>query len=336
MMTHIRPSALPKLEQQPCFVGKSGEASDAAQRGTKLDLAWRTQIATGIVDDTLSPEDQAAVSWAVDKAHEVCGGAEIFTDEGRTTFVHSSFVNKFTADGVCHEKKIILDLKTGQLRSYKAQLAAYCLALMEDDWTSEAEGVAIFCDQREAIHYKFTLDEAHSYVDSIIDAVVNRPSDVFYPGEYCGWCANGDACPARVKDAEQALQVITSDVSLSEIRERILATPEALGEFWRQYKLFEKEIVKPVAEKLRERLDAGEQVPGWRIRYDAPREYFDSEAIEEIAYEITTPELITLLGAKVSGKAFREFCAVKGLPINEAQVRTGAPIAKIMPVKTKR
>lgn len=337
---YIRPSALPKLEAQPCFVGASGEASEAAQRGTFLDAAWRHILgARGNVfwaNDTPN-EDREAVEWAVAEAKKICGGEHIETDEEKTRFVHPLFANPFTADGICESRGIVIDLKTGQLRSYKAQLAAYCLALMDRTFSDAATGVALFCDQREAIHYAFSYAEAQEYVTSIIDAVVARKADDYTPGDYCGWCMFADTCPARTEPTEQAIELVsrTEEKSIAAMREAILATPESLGRFWTQWRLFEKEIAKPIGDAMRERLDGGAEIPGWRIQYDKPREFFDSEAIEEIAKSITTDELITLLGAKVSGKAFREFCAVKGLAVNEAAARSGAPIAKIMPEKKK-
>jgi CRISPR/Cas system-associated exonuclease Cas4 (RecB family) len=340
-LPHIRPSALPKLDLQPCFVGAGGEASEAAKRGTAIDKVWRTVLDCKPIDwdefGWLTNEDWDAIVWAVEEARAFCGDSHIETNEEKTQFTHPYFLNPFTADGVCTEKRIILDLKTGQLRSYRAQLAAYCLALMTETWTEKAAGVAIFCDQRESVHYEFTFKEANEYVTAIIDAVLARKPDEFTPGEYCGWCANADTCPARTQDAEGALALVaTEEKSLAAMREHILSDPARMGEFWRQYKLFEKEIADPIGKAIKEQLDAGSTIPGWRIRYDSGREFFDAEAISAVANEITTEELITLLGAKCSGKTFREFCAVKGLAVPEQFARTGAQIAKLMPEKKKK
>jgi CRISPR/Cas system-associated exonuclease Cas4 (RecB family) len=343
---HIRPSALPKLDAQPCFVGAPGEASEAAQRGTAMDKAWRALLSGnfGKAEDyvygdgnVLTTEDWDSVVWAADEAKRICGDGYIETSEFRTAFVHPLFVNPFTADGVCFDRGIVLDLKTGQLRSYKAQLAAYCLALMTETWTQKASGVAIFCDQREVVHYDFTYTEAKGLVEDIINRTVARDPHDYTPGDYCGWCKYADTCPARVQPAKEALEAIESDTrSLSELREAVLADPVRLSEFWAKYKLFEKEIAEPVGKALKAKLDAGEEIPGWRIRYDAGREFFDSEALGQMATTCTPEELITLLGGKVSGRAFREFCAVKGLTVPEALARSGAPIAKLMPEKPKK
>jgi len=285
------------------------------------------------------------VVWAVEEAKRICGAGYIETNELRTQFKHPLFANPFTADGVCFEKGIILDLKTGQLRSYKAQLAAYCLALMTETWTQKASGVAIFCDQRESVHYDFTYAEARELVEGIINRTVAREPNDYTPGDYCGWCKYADTCPARVEPVKEALSVVENVYRiqlqgegdmLSAMREAILADPVRLGAFWAQYKLFEKEIAKPIGEAMRERLDAGAEIPGWKIRYDAGREFFDFEALRHVAAHIHTDELITLMGEKVSGKTFREFCTVKGLAVPEQLARSGAPIAKLMPEKPKK
>jgi hypothetical protein len=227
------------------------------------------------------------------------------------------------------------------LRSYKAQLAAYCLALMTETWTQRASGVAIFCDQREVVHYDFTYAEAKGLVEDIINRTVARDPHDYTSGDYCGWCKYADTCPARVQPAKEALAVVEAlppvdGDNLVAMREAILSDPVRLGEFWAKYKLFEREIAKPVGEAMRERLDAGAEIPGWRIRYDAGREFFDAEALAQMATTCTPDELITLMGGKVSGRAFREFCAVKGLAVPEALARSGAPIAKLMPEKPKK
>jgi CRISPR/Cas system-associated exonuclease Cas4 (RecB family) len=344
---HIRPSALPKLDAQPCFVGAPGEASEAAQRGTAMDKAWRALLSGnfGKAEDyvygdnqVLTTEDWDSVVWAADEAKRICGDGYIETSEARTQFQHPLFANPFTADGVCFDRGIVLDLKTGQLRSYKAQLAAYCLALMTETWTQRASGVAIFCDQRETVHYDFAYAEAKELVEDIINRTVARDPHDYTPGDYCGWCKYADTCPARVQPAEEALELVMDSPtkSLAAMREHLLHDPARLGAFWAQYKLFEKEIAEPVGKALKAKLDAGEEIPGWKIRYDAGREFFDSEALAQMATTCTPEELITLMGGKVSGRAFREFCAVKGLAVSEALARSGAPIAKLMPEKPKK
>jgi hypothetical protein len=187
------------------------------------------------------------------------------------------------------------------------------------------------------VHYEFTYAEAKAIVEDIINRVETRRPDDYTPGDYCGWCKYADTCPARVQPAKDALEAIESDTrSLSELREAVLADPVRLSEFWAKYKLFEREIAKPVGEAMREMLDAGAEIPGWKIRYDAGREFFDSEALSQMSTTCTPEEIITLMGGKVSGRAFREFCAVKGLAVPEALARSGAPIAKLMPEKPKK
>jgi len=184
-------------------------------------------------------------------------------------------------------------------------------------------------------------------VEGIINRTVAREVNDYYPGEYCGWCKYADTCPARVQPAKDALSVVENVYriqlqgegdTLSAMREAILSEPARLGAFWAQYKLFEKEIADPVGKALKAELDAGVEIPGWKIRYDAGREFFDAEALRHIAGLglIHTEELITLMGGKVSGRAFREFCAVKDLAVPEQLARSGAPIAKLMPEKPKK
>jgi len=75
----IRHSALPKLAQCPCYESNP-VAGPAAERGTKIDAAFRALLMAKPVTGDLTTEELEAVMWAVDTARDIAAGAEIEAD----------------------------------------------------------------------------------------------------------------------------------------------------------------------------------------------------------------------------------------------------------------
>ena len=189
----IRPSALPKLAHCRCYVSQSG-TSEAAARGTRIDAIirewWITKEREAPADET--PEDAEAIAYGVKALMLLsCGCAVETREEELQAIVPVVNVKPGTMDALCVEGGWLADFKTGQVRDYDAQMAAYALACMDayfaDEWTSHL----LFVDQQLTVSHRWTRDEAEQLVLSI----VNAPK-VETPCEYCGWCASFESCPA--------------------------------------------------------------------------------------------------------------------------------------------
>lgn len=197
-----RPSSLPKLHSCPCYVGKPG-TSAAAERGTRVDAWIRAALAGDESYKGKAPADELrAVEWAVAKVRDLAMSEEVYTREEdcrAESALPKIYVNG-TMDTVCPALSWLVDYKTGQIRDYKAQMAAYALACMEmyfaDDWTAHL----LFADQREVVTYRFTAAEARAYLEEVTSGAV-APS----PCDYCTWCARYTSCPALNAMAQQAL-----------------------------------------------------------------------------------------------------------------------------------
>jgi hypothetical protein len=194
-----------------------------------------------------------------------------------------------------------------------------------DAWTAHV----IYCDHRQVASYRFTWDAAKRVVDRILEEAGDkhaRPRGC----EYCGWCRHKDRCPARIDDANAALAVVDDTaMTLPQMRERILADPDRLSAFMRQWKLAEKEIAEPVFAEAKARLEAdADAVPGWKSTSSAGREYFDHIAIVQaaVAGKCGLNELVLALGGKMSGKKYREWTAALGVPADQSLARRGEPI----------
>ena len=142
MIKEISPSSLPKLGECALFTGAPG-TSAAAERGTLLDRAIRELLVDDPTTyDGLAAEDQAVARWGVDELRTLSGGYHVETREEHLGMEVPGLSKPGTADAVCVRAQWVADIKTGQVRNYREQLAAYALACMHehfaDSWTAHA------------------------------------------------------------------------------------------------------------------------------------------------------------------------------------------------------
>ena len=88
--------------------------------------------------------------------------AEIITAEDRCKIECLGLTG--TADAWLPELGMSADLKTGQLRNYREQMAAYALGFMDATFRTEWTSHLLFCDQRQLVTHRFTYDEAKALV----------------------------------------------------------------------------------------------------------------------------------------------------------------------------
>jgi hypothetical protein len=144
-------------------------------------------------------------------------------------------------------------------------------------------------------------------------------------------------CPSRVVDAEATLAVVSDDIGLVAIRERILASPDRAGEFMRQWKLAEKEVAEPVMSAVREMMDAGTEIPGWKLIQVKGRGYYDAEAIMRAAEaaNVTLDTVILAMGGNMSADKFTKWLADIGLPPDDYAPKVGNPSTQLRQSKSK-
>lgn len=332
-MKEIRSSTLPKLAECSLFEGAPG-ASDAANRGTGMDEAMRAACQGNMGPlNALPPEDQKAVAWAIEEVEKLAKESFMETREERLAMHVSMLSTVGTADAVCDPERWVADLKTGQVRSYYHQLAAYSLACMDRTFTESWTAHVIYCDQRVRRTYEFDYATAKAVVDKVISDAKD-PQAKPTPCEYCDWCGRKETCTAIVKANTEAVALATSKESVAAIRDRILASPERISEFARQWKQAEKDIAEPVLTKLRELAEA-EMAPGWKIVGVKGREYVEAEGIAKVAKSVPVGSVILAMGGKMSGKDFRAWCAESGVPVDETSIKTGEGTKQLRQSKQK-
>lgn len=267
----LRPSNLPKLAIYACFE-PNVDAGPAAERGTKLDGIFRRRVHGDKSDETAIEKDELdAVDWAVNSLRAIAGTAEIITDEALCKIECLGLTG--TADAWLPELGMSADLKSGQVRNYREQMAAYALGFMDATFRTEWTSHLLFCDQRELVTHRFTYDEANALVSDVIVRFHDFGKEPVIC-EYCSWCAKAETCPARVQLAAAALVPAEPAFNF----ELLLADNEKLGAFLTACAVLE-DFRERAEEIAKQRLVAGEKIPGWMISSRKGAEFVYQDAV---------------------------------------------------------
>lgn len=337
-MKHIRHSMLPKLAHCPKYQPKEGPAGPAAERGTRIDRAVRLALQGDRSEmEALVPEDRAPAEWAVELFLSYKMTGELETREEYLAMHTPGMAHVGTADVVNMRVGWVADLKTGAVRDYYYQLLAYCYAIMDKHFEQEWCAHVVYADERKVSSFRVTYEQAKGLLERLL-AEVRDPNAQPRACDYCDWCALKDTCPAVVRPVEEGLAVVQGTTSLAEIKDRLLADPETLGKFLTQWKAVEKEIADAASDRIKELLEAGEDVPGWRISKAKGSEYFDTEGILYAAKEKNAPleGLIEVMGGKLGGEKYRAWCASLGHEPLNAHVRTGKETTRLLQDRKKK
>lgn len=326
----FRHSSLPKLAECPCYEGAPGEAGAAAARGTRLDAWMRECLAGGQVSAEGKGEDAAAVVWAVGAVRELAAGAKILSEDAECKVRTPGMEHVGTADAIIPERRILVDLKSGQMRNYREQVAAYALGLMEEHFANTWTCVLLFCDSQRMVVHEFTYGEAAELVEGILRAAAH-PERKPVLCDYCGWCARADTCEARVKAVEATRETMELVAPLTEDQKEwvlasLLEDREATGRFLAQAKVFDAFREKLEA-RVKGLLEADpEAVPGWKLRAGGTSEVVFADDLARLV-ESGTVSLGGVLEAmgNMSGRKFRDLwtreMATSEMP---AVIRSGA------------
>lgn len=312
MSAILRPSSLPKIAICPAYQSRGGSAGGAAERGTLMDQAFRLTVAgqkllhtpdgeylelhevkpdsTGDEVEALDvlPARIAALKdrfpdydppgnevegtlWTIDRA-------KLFDDnivtEERDLYVEiPGLPAGGVADMLFPDISEHGDMKTGQIRNYMEQMAAYALGFMEKYFVSNWRAHLLYCDQKEVVTHDFTYDEAREVVFGL-RAATKDPNRQLNPNEYCSWCGLYETCHARRELATRAF-------AYTNIQERWDVTkddPDELAAFLLAADFLQDFIKEGKAAAL-EMIGNGVTVEGWKRVNKKGNEYVDIEAI---------------------------------------------------------
>lgn len=329
-MAPVRPSSLPKLACCRCYEGKPG-TSEAAERGTRLDAIIRARYSGEPCESApLNDEDAEAVRWALDKLEEL--SLDPLTDEPAAVETRESAlqaavpvpgVKPGTMDALCVSMGWLADFKTGQVRDYKAQMAAYSLACMEEYFADEWTAHLLFVDQQQVITHRFTAAEARE----LVEGIVRRPM-VEELCDYCKWCGRAAECAlmrgitASAVDAPElpkCTPAAKSKGELPEAIERLLADHAAAHDFLRKFGIL-SDWVDVLKSKLKE--SVAEDSPYFKRVVASGRRVVMPMQLSRYGMEFGFDRMLRLFSAVPESKVREAWAEVFDRPFPEEIVTT--------------
>ncbi|MEL0098699.1 MAG: DUF2800 domain-containing protein [Opitutae bacterium] len=220
----IRPSALPALNQCVCFESDDIDR-DYSEIGTQRHKELERRLNKKEPDNSLDQESNEAIQWAVEYINMTCNG-ELKTEKKLSVFCgknHRQMTG--TCDVVDSYYRNIWDFKW-RYRDYSAQMAAYALGVMQENWTEDVTIHVLFGEQQNSVKYNLTYYEAEKIVNEIVYKVEAGGPPT--PCDYCNWCGAKATCPALVERV-QAIQAGREDWELDNYHGSQIDNPEEMG-----------------------------------------------------------------------------------------------------------
>lgn len=299
---NLRPSLLPKLAECPCYEPEAN-AGEAAERGTKMD-SWFRQVLIGQPNETwceISNEEATAVQWAVDTCRLFASNAPILASEDDLRVTACGMDG--TADAACPDRQWSADLKTGQIRNYHEQQAAYALGFMEKYFVSTWTVHLLFCDERQVVTLEYTSEEAERIVRGVV-ASAHDANKVPAPCDYCGWCAARFRCKPRLETVAWWIGQDPATINLEESFKDPAKLASLLDLFYDIGKddgLLD--AAKAAAKKLM--LDDKTPVPGWKLQSRKGNEYVPAMQFGPFWQDMGFARVLEACG-NVSAEKFRQ------------------------------
>ena len=274
---------------------------------------------------------------------ELAGGAKILSADADCKVTTPGMEHTGTADAIVPERLLVIDLKSGKVRNYREQVAAYALGLMEEYFAGRWTCVLLFCDAREMVVHEFTYEEAEALVGGILKAA-RDPAKKPVLCDYCNWCAFSTSCDARMEAVEQTLEIVSIVEPLTMdqrewVVESLLEDREGTARFLAQAKVFDA-FRERVEERVKEILTAdAEALPGWKLRSGGTSEVVFADDLKRLVVSgtLSMGGVLEAVG-NMSGRKFRELWT-REMVTSEvpAVIRQGAQRApSLVAVKPKK
>ena len=172
------------------------------------------------------------VIWSAQYIMSVVGRKKLITEERISVMRDGEEITFGWLDGYC--KGHLFDLKTGQKRDYKQQMAAYALGVMQKYGDKELTCHLVYSRFKGVDKFSLTREQAEDIVYAIVDSV-NDPTRSPWPCEYCAWCARKESCTAlkhfayTIGGQMDAMKHINLNAPLKPaVRQRLLSIVDAV------------------------------------------------------------------------------------------------------------
>jgi hypothetical protein len=295
----------------------------------------------------LKPKDADAVMWAIEMTKTIAGDHEVVTDEDSLKVKTPGIDHVGTEDCRIPSLHTSLDLKSGILRSYLEQQCAYAYGNMAASYDFETGEYAIrewtthllFCDQERVVTHSWTIEEAKQVVEGIL-AAYNDPNKEPTACDYCRWCNKAATCGQIAVPIANTLAVVENDpqTNLALMQEHLAGDIERLSMFIKQSSIFNNYLVDWAKNLLKEKLQSGEKVYGWKLQRQKGRETYPEEVIEHIGActEMSLSDSIKLFGGSISATKLQKYCDSVGYDLSQILPDVGEEIVKLVEDKPKK
>jgi hypothetical protein len=226
----LSPSALPMLEQCPCFERAEDAAAIALEpreprptyrdRGTEQHLVFEHLLRGHEMptDTVLTPIEKEQVQWAADYVKANITAEFPMELEQRLVLMDDYFniITFGTADVT--NGPHLFDYKSGDMHNYWLQVACYGLMQMDRLGVDNATVTVLFARHKKAHQVDLTQAKAQEKVFAVINSVID-PERKPKANPYCKWCCKVMTCPAVKKvigGVEAGHYKIEDPVELSE------------------------------------------------------------------------------------------------------------------------
>jgi len=311
---NIRPSLLPKIAECACYESEAF-AGAAADRGNEIDFHFRAILSTSgkeqaeavaMAAHALDEEAADSLTWACEMSQLLAGDHQLLARDEELKIEACGMTG--TADLACPGGMWSADLKSGQIRNYREQQAAYALGFMDKYFEEEWTVYLIYCDQREYVRLQFTRDEAEKIIREQI-ARRSDPQRFPTPCDYCGWCAQRYRCIPRLEQAMPLVPVVENEHP-EQAFELLLADNEKTVAFIRACKTIE-DMKDKARDVLKDRLVAGKieglKIPGVSLISKKGNQVFPAEELAEVGKKLGPTKLLKALGSISKSKAEKLF-----------------------------
>jgi hypothetical protein len=165
------------------------------------------------------------------------------------------------ADIICGN--LLIDLKTGEERDYRPQMAVYALGMMQRSGSESVGIVLVYSKARKTVEFCITRAEAEALVSSVAQAVAD-PNKKPSPCDYCGWCASVTECQALTERAV-AVAKGREDWALVQYHSSKITEPAEMSKALELAKLLSKwcEAVEHMAIDM---ALSGKAIPGFKLK----------------------------------------------------------------------
>jgi hypothetical protein len=281
----LRPSSLPALLQCPCFESDSAGnefSNDGTKRHAVLCRYLNIRINSGspYIGPTIKEceeifmdcdeESIEGIKWAADYiiAKSPIFSLKLQMEQSCEVILQDFSVIKGTRDYSCGSN--LFDFKW-RIRDYKPQMAAYALAIFQENVNNVQKIEAIrvhllFGALKQVVQYSLSEQDCWNIINPIIDAY-NNPSKQPKACDYCSWCSKQVDCPAVIRKVSAEAQGYSDgDFVLANWHPSKIATPEEMAEALYAMKVLKSWCKSVYHHAMEMATKGGQKIPGWEVK----------------------------------------------------------------------